>query len=85
MKRMLTLLVAATIATGTLSLPASAEMAKESTTDKVKAITLAQWRKLQAEYRKDKAKYTACNDKAKADKLRGRKRWGAIYQCMTAG
>ena len=30
------LLVAAAVATGTLSLPASAEMAKESTTEKVK-------------------------------------------------
>jgi Ni/Co efflux regulator RcnB len=85
MKRMLTLLVAATIATGTLSLPAAAEMARESTTEKVKTMTAAQWKKLQAGYKKEKAKYTACNDKAKAEKLRGRKRWGAIYECMTAG
>jgi Ni/Co efflux regulator RcnB len=85
MKRVLTLLVAATVATGTLSLPAGAEMAKESTTEKVKTMTLAQWRKLQAGYKKEKAKYAACNDKAKAEKLRGRKRWGAIYDCMTSG
>ena len=85
MKRILTLLVAAAVATGTLSLPASAEMAKESTTEKVKTMTAAQWKKLQAGYKKEKEKYTACNNKAKADKLRGRKRWGSIYDCMTGG
>jgi hypothetical protein len=85
MRRVLTLLVAAAVATGTLSLPAAAEMAKESTTEKVKTMTAAQWKKLQAGYKKEKAKYTACNDKAKAEKLRGRKRWGAIYDCMTSG
>lgn len=85
MKRILTLLVAAAVATGTLSLPASAEMAQASTTDKIKTMTRAQWMKLQAGYKKEKAKYTACNNKAKAEKLRGRKRWGSIYDCMTAG
>ena len=85
MKRILTLLVAAAVATGTLSLPAGAEMAKESTTEKVKTMTRVQWMKLQAGYKKEKAKYTACNNKAKADKLRGRKRWGSIYDCMTGG
>ena len=85
MKRTLMLLVAATIATGALSLPAAAEMAKETTAEKAKNMTLAQWRKLQAGYKKEKVKYAACNDKAKAEKLRGRKRWGAIYDCMTSG
>ena len=85
MKRILTLLVAAAVASGTLSLPANAEMAQASTTDKIKTMTRAQWMKLQAGYKKEKAKYTACNNKAKAEKLRGRKRWGAIYDCMTAG
>jgi Ni/Co efflux regulator RcnB len=85
MRRILTLLVAAAVATGTLSLPASAEMARESTTEKVKAMTSTQWKKLQAGYKNEKAKYAACNSKAKAEKLRGRKRWGAIYDCMTSG
>ena len=48
-------------------------------------MTAAQWKKMQAGYKKEKAKYAACNDKAKAEKLRGRKRWGAIYDCMTSG
>jgi hypothetical protein len=85
MKRVLTLLVAAAVATGTLSLPASAEMAKASTTENIKTMTRAQWMKLQAGYKKEKAKYTACNNKAKVEKLKGRKRWGSIYECMTAG
>ena len=86
MKRILTLVVAAAVATGTLSAPVSAEMAQQpSTTEKIQNMTRAQWLKLQAGYKKEKAKYTACNNKAKAEKLRGRKRWGAIYECMTAG
>jgi hypothetical protein len=85
MKRALTLLVAAAVAAGTLSLPARAEMAQQSTTEKVKSMTREQWNKLQAGYKKEKAKYTACNNKAKAEKLRGRTRWGAIYECLTGG
>jgi hypothetical protein len=84
MKRIVTLLVAAAVATGTLSLPASAEM-KASTTENIKNMSAKQWKKLQDGYKKEKAKYTACNNKAKAEKLKGRKRWGAIYECMTAG
>ena len=86
MKRILTLVVAAAVAT-TLSAPVSAEMlqSQPSTTEKIQNMTRAQWLKLQAGYKKEKAKYTACNNKAKAEKLRGRKRWGSIYECMTAG
>jgi hypothetical protein len=89
MKRILTSLAAAAVAVTMLSVPVSAEMAKapsnESTVDKVKNMTRAEWMKLQAGYKKQKAKYTACNNKAKTEKLRGRKRWGSIYDCMTAG
>ena len=84
MKRITTLLVAAAVATAMLSAPVRAEMAKQSTTDKVKTMTQAQWTKLQAEWKKDKTKFTACNAKSKAEKLKGRKRWGSIYDCMTA-
>ena len=55
---------------------------KKTMTEKVEKMTRAQWMKLQAGYKKQKAKYTVCNDKAKAEKLRGRKRWGSIYECM---
>jgi hypothetical protein len=84
MTRILTLLVATSVAAGALTLPASAEMAapQQSTTEKVKSMTKAQWAKLQAEWRKDKAKFTACNAKSKEAKLKGRKRWSAIYDCM---
>lgn len=84
MKRVTTLLVVAAVATAMLSAPVRAEMAQpqQSTTDKVKTMTKAQWAKLQTEWKKDKAKFTACNDKSKADKLKGRKRWAAVYECM---
>jgi hypothetical protein len=82
MKRITTLLAAAAVATAMLSAPVRAEMAQQSTTDKVKTMTKAQWAKLQAEWKKDKTKFTACNAKSKADKLKGRKRWAAVYECM---
>jgi phosphate-selective porin len=85
MKRILTLLAVAAVATA-LTAPGRAEMLQQSkepsTVEKVEKMTRAQWMKLQAGYKKQKAKYTACNDKAKAEKLRGRKRWGSIYECM---
>ena len=85
MKRVLTLLAAAAVATA-LAAPAHAEMLQQSnqpsTAEKIEKMTRAQWMKLQAGYQKQKAKYAACNDKAKAGKLRGRKRWGSIYECM---
>src|SRR4051812_20683168 len=81
MKCITTLLVAAAVTT--VSAPVRAEMAQQSTADKVKTMTKEQWAKLRAEWKKDKAKFTACNAKSKADKLKGRKRWAAIYDCMT--
>src|SRR4051812_35186820 len=83
MKRVTTLLVAAAVAAATVSAPVRAEMAQQSTADKVKTMPKEQWPKLRAEWKKDKAKFTACNAKSKADKLKGRKRWAAIYDCMT--
>ena len=85
MTRITTSLVAAMVAAAMLSAPVYAQAPKESTTEKIKTMTRAQWMKLQAGYKKEKARYTACNDKAKAAKLSGRKRWGSIYDCMTAG
>ena len=86
MKRVLTLLIAAAVATA-LSAPPRAEMLQQSkeptTVEKIEKMTRTEWLTLQAGYKKQKAKYTACNDKAKAEKLRGRKRWGSIYDCMS--
>ena len=83
MKRITTLLIAAAVATAMLSAPVRAEMAQQSTADKVKTMTKEEWAKLRAEWKKDKTKFTACNTKSKADGLKGRKRWAAIYDCMT--
>src|ERR1700730_1916424 len=77
MKRITTLLVAVAVATAMLSVPVRAEMAQQSTTDKVKTMTKEEWAKLRAEWKKDKTKFTACNTKSKADGLKGRKRWAA--------
>lgn len=82
MGRMTALAAAILVTTAMLAAPARAEMAQGSATEKVKTMTKAQWSKLQAEWKKDRAKFTACNDKAKAAKLKGRKRWAAIYECM---
>jgi hypothetical protein len=82
MKRITTSLVAAMVATSMLSAPVRAETAQQSTTEKVKTMTKAQWAKLRAEWSKDKAKYTACRTDAKAKGLKWRKRWVAIYDCM---
>ena len=81
MKRILTLVIAAAVATS-MAAPLRAEMAQQPPTTE---MTRSEWNKLQAGYKKDKAKYAACNAKAKAEKLRGRKRWAAIQQCMTSG
>jgi hypothetical protein len=83
MKRIITLLVAAAVATTMLSAPVRAEMAQQSTADKVKTMTKEEWAKLRAEWSKDKAKFAGCRAKTKADGLKGRKRWAAIYDCMT--
>jgi hypothetical protein len=82
MKTITASLVAAMVATAMLSAPVRAETAEQSTTEKIKTMTTAQWAKMVAEWRKDKAKFTACNDKSKADKLKGKARWAAVYDCM---
>lgn len=84
MKRTASLLVAAAVAAAVVSAPAYAEMAQPqpSTVEKVKTMTKDEWAKMRATWKKDKAKYVGCRDKAKADGLKGRKRWAAVYDCM---
>ena len=82
MSRLATSLAAALVATAMLSQPVLAQSSTPSAAEKVKTMTKAQWAKLQREWQKDKAKFTACNDKAKAEKLKGRKRWAKVYECM---
>jgi hypothetical protein len=85
-----TTLVAALLAAAVLSAPALAQpttpaptTTQPSTTEKVKTFTKKEWAKLRAGWTNQKEKYTACNTKAKADGLKGTKRWGAVYNCMT--
>ena len=97
MTRITTSLAAALVATAMLSAPLYAQTTpsttpstttpattptEPSTADKVKNMTMKQWAKLVAEWRKDKAKYTGCRDAAKGLKLKAR--WTSIYDCMTA-
>jgi pantothenate kinase type III len=82
MSRIATSLAAVLMATAMLSQPVLAQSSTPSTTEKIKTMTKEQWSKLRKEWQKDKAKFTACNNKSKADKLKGRKRWAAIYECM---
>jgi len=55
-----------------------------NTASEVKEWTLKKWRAAKREWRKDKAKWEACNGKAADQKLKGRASWSFIYTCMTA-
>lgn len=95
MTRTTTSLVAALLAAAVLSAPALAQPTTPAptpaptatpaptTTEKVKTFTKKEWSKMRASWNNQKEKYTACNTKAKADGLKGTKRWGAVYTCMT--
>jgi hypothetical protein len=84
-RRITTLIVAAAVVTA-LSAPIMAETnapAQPSTVEKIKTMSKKEWAKLVAEWTKNKDKYKVCRDKAKADGLKGRKRWASIYDCKT--
>ena len=70
---------------------ASAAQAQSSTSpsisktvSEVKEWTLKKWKAAKREWRKDKEKWHACNDKAADQKLTGRKSWSFLYTCMTS-
>lgn len=83
-RRIATLIAAAAVATA-LSAPllAQGNPPAPSTVEKIKTMTKKEWAKLVAEWTKNKEKYQGCSAKAKADGLKGRKRWASIYDCMT--
>jgi hypothetical protein len=56
--------------------------AEPSTADKVKTWSNKQWNAAKQEWRKDKAKWDGCNQRATAQHLTGRKSWSFIYDCM---
>lgn len=55
-----------------------------STTDQVKDWTLKKWNAMKQEWRKDKGKWDACNQRAGDQKLSGKASWAFIYDCMKA-
>ena len=52
--------------------------------DEVKDWTRRKWKQVKREFRKDKAKWDACNQKANDQKLTGRASWSFLYSCMKA-
>jgi hypothetical protein len=60
--------------------PAAAE---PSTATKVESWTVKEWNAAKGKWSKDKAKWTACSQEAKDQKLSGRKSWSYLYGCMT--
>ena len=48
-----------------------------------KAITARQWNRMKRRWMRDKARWAACNKLARDRKLRGRRSWPVIAQCMT--
>ena len=62
--------------------PAAATSTQPSTATKVENWTTKQWNAAKQEWSKDKAKWAACDQKAKDQKLSGRKSWSYLYDCM---
>jgi len=58
--------------------------AEPSTTEKVKNWTRSEWNKTRAEFAKDKEKWATCRKEGKDKKLKGRKSWSFLYDCMKA-
>ena len=54
-----------------------------STATKVENWTIKQWNAAKQKLSQDKAKWNACNQDAKDQKLSGRKSWSYLYDCMT--
>ena len=54
-----------------------------STAEKVQAWSQKQWNTAKKEWAKDKAKWADCQKQSKDQKLKGRKSWTFLYNCMT--
>jgi|HubBroStandDraft_6_1064221.scaffolds.fasta_scaffold482536_2 hypothetical protein len=67
------------------SSPAHAQSSTiSSTADEVKDWTRKKWNAMKREWKKDKAKWNACREKAGDKKLKGKASWGFLYDCMKA-
>ena len=50
----------------------------------IKNMTVKQWKKLEAKFKKEHDKWEICEAQAKDQKIKGRRaRWSALYSCMT--
>jgi hypothetical protein len=82
------ILVGLTIAIGSAahaqSTTPSSSTTVSSTADQVKDWTRKKWNAMKREWRKDKAKWDACNQRASDQKLSGKASWSFIYDCMKA-
>jgi hypothetical protein len=62
----------------------TAKMSKpDSAMTKAKKWTLKEWNAAKKKYAKEKVKWAACRKEAKTKKLRGRKSWSFLADCMT--
>jgi hypothetical protein len=67
------------------SSPAHAQSSTiSSTADEVKNWTRKKWNAAKREWKKDKAKWDACNVKSADKKLKGKASWSFLYDCMKA-
>ena len=50
----------------------------------IKNITVKQWEKLEAKFKKERDKWESCEAQAKDQMFKSRRaRWSALYSCMT--
>jgi hypothetical protein len=81
-------LLAIAVAAGSTSVPTPSdaqsvtETAKSAAGD-VSKWTRKQWNQAKAKWAKEEAKWADCNKNATDQKLRGRKSWSFLYDCMT--
>ena len=62
----------------------SATSTISATASEVKDWTRKKWNAMKREWKKDKAKWDACNQKSSDKKLKGKASWSFIYDCMKA-
>ncbi len=76
------LLATALAASAQAQQPAHPSSTEPSAAAKVEHWTLKQWHAAKRAWLRDKAKWDACNQRASAQHLSGRKSWSFIYDCM---
>jgi hypothetical protein len=69
--------------TGKTSKPDSAMTKAKGAMSTAKKWTLKEWNKAKGKYAKEKVKWAACRKEAKDQKLKGRKSWSFLADCMT--